>query len=169
MKMFKKLTCLALALMLILSFAACTEDKETKKDEKPAATSTMTTQVPSTPETPSTPDPVPVNDDAQKVAQYVSDNKSEFESQFEESFSQSSGGITCDCVLKSSGTTIIIDCNINDINNLNSEEKAVFADAFSQLGSFSDSMVELFKIDVPEVTDVKINICEEDGDLITSL
>lgn len=171
MKKLKKLTSLLLALMIVLSFAACSKDDDKKDDE--IESKSKTTAVDSKDiDSYSSNDSQTFsssNSDAKKVAEYVRDNKELFESQFESSFSSSSGGIGCDCIIETSGTTIIINCNIDGIDNLTPDERAVFKEAYSQMGSISDSMLDAFQTDVPEVTDVIMNICEEDGDIITSI
>lgn len=134
-KGFKKLSCLLLALMMVISFAACSKDS---------------------------------GDVDPKLAKFIEEQGSDMEEAFESSFGSSSG-MDCECEISGEGTKLILDCKIDGFNDLSSSEKKQVQDIYDSMSSQFKTMFSPLKEEVSTLTEVVINVCEEDGDLIAKI
>lgn len=139
----KRISCLALVVLLVLSFAACTKNNE----------SSNTSFVENDP----------------GLEKLVNEQGDSFEALFEESFSSTSGGLECDCKLSVKGTTLVLDNLVENINDVPEETKEEMQAAYEEA---KDELAEGFKpikTEAPGMSEVIFNVCEEDGDVIASV
>ena len=137
---FKKLSCLILAVVFVFCFAACS-DNNVSTDS--------------------------VNDP--QLEKLIETDGDAFEKNFEDSFSSSSGGLTCDCKLSVDGTKLVVDCLVEDIDDVPEETKAEMQTAYDAAKGELSEAFKPIKDEAPALTEVVMNICEEDGDVIASV
>lgn len=106
--------------------------------------------------------------DEEKVATYVTQNGATLEADFETRF-LSATGITCDCSIIPSGTTVVINCNISGLNDLAENEKTKVKLLASSMKPTAMSVLTEANNNEPAITGMYFNVCEEDGDLITTV
>ena len=138
-KSLPKLLCLLLILAMAVSFAGCGNGENAADD--PAA---------------------------KAVAAYVEEHKSELNSGIAESFAQSSG-MECESKIYADGTKIVIDLNVIGLNDVPADQKELMQEAYDSLSETFDGMVSDMQKEIPEVTGLVINVCEEDGDLLAKV
>ena len=106
--------------------------------------------------------------DEEKVATYVTQNGATLEADFETRF-LSATGISCDCSIIPSGTTVVINCNISGLNDLAEDEKTKVKLLASSMKPTAMSVLTEANNNEPAITGMYFNVCEEDGDLITTV
>ena len=106
--------------------------------------------------------------DEEKVATYVTQNGATLEADFETRF-LSATGISCDCSIMPSGTTVVINCNISGLNDLAENEKTKVKLLASSMKPTAMSVLTEANNNEPAITGMYFNVCEEDGDLITTV
>ena len=135
----KKMFALLLAIVMILSLVACGGEKAPAKD--PAI---------------------------EKIEKYVEDNKSELLDSMEASFATSSG-MTCTSSIKVEGRGFVIQININEMDNIDDETKALLQEIYNGMNSvFAESLKEMQK-ELPELEYYKVLVCEKDGDILATI
>ena len=77
--------------------------------------------------------------------------------------------MTCNSTVEATGTGIYLKVCINEIDNLTADQKEVMQDAFSEGDPSFDAGFEEIQAEIPELTYIKIDICEADGDLLATL
>lgn len=102
------------------------------------------------------------------VADYVNKNGKHIEEKAEALFS-SKTGMTCNCSLKAKGTKLVVQCNIDGFDDLVDSDKTKIKILAGSVKSMLKTEFQAFTEEVPEVTGADIMICEEDGDLITTV
>ncbi len=115
-------------------------------------------------------EPVPETsgNDAQLEA-VVAMYKDDFLDGMKMGFEQSAGGLECDCTMRVEGTTIIIECLIDGINNIPAENKAQMQEIYDGMNDTMKVAFTPFKEEAPNLSDVIVNVCEEDGDILASI
>lgn len=106
--------------------------------------------------------------DEEKVAAYVTQNGATLEADFETRF-LSATGISCECSIIPSGTTVVINCNISGLNDLAENEKTKVKLLASSMKPTAMSVLTDANNTEPAITGMDFNVCEEDGDLITTV
>ena len=169
MKKKSLLALIALIVACMMVFAACGGGSDNEADKNDDGT-TLSTEASTDGANTENDDPAPapaVKTDAEKVADYVAANENELISNFEEGFSAS--GMTCNSTVEATGTGIYLKVCINEIDNLTADQKEVMQDAFSEGDPSFDAGFEEIQAEIPELTYIKIDICEADGDLLATL
>ena len=87
-----------------------------------------------------------------------------FTDAFESSFSQSSGGMNCNCELKVQGTELVVECRIDNVDNVPAETKAQMQQIYDQQADSLKSGFDVIKQEAPNLSKVTMLVCEEDGD-----
>ena len=144
----KKLLSLLVVVMMAFSLVAC------------SAPATIT-------ETPDAGNTATENDP--ELQAFIDAEGEAFVTAFDESFAESSGGLTCSSTIAVSGTTVIITCPIDGINDIPEEVKAEMQAVYDETKDLLKEQFQLIKDEVPTLTNVIMSICEEDGDVLASL
>lgn len=97
------------------------------------------------------------------VVEYVNENKSVLLESMEESFATSSG-MTCTSSIEVIGSGIVISININELEDVPEETREMMQDVYDAMNPVFEQALEELKKEVPEVTALKIRVCEKDGD-----
>jgi hypothetical protein len=97
------------------------------------------------------------------VVEFVNENKSELLESMEESFATSSG-MTCTSDIEVVGSGIVISIKINELEDLPKETKDMMQDVYDAMNPVFKQALDELKKEVPEVTALKIRVCEKDGD-----
>ena len=139
---FKRLSCLILAVVFVLCFAACGDNGSTVDNG-------------------SGNDP--------KLEKFVESEGAEFEKNFEDSFKSSSGGLNCDCKLSVDGTKLTVDCLVEGIDDVPSETKDEMQKAYEATKTELSEAFKPIKDVAPNLNEVILNICESDGDIIATV
>lgn len=105
--------------------------------------------------------------DAKKVADFVNAHRAELLENFESSFT--SGGLTCTSSIRASGTTFIIDVNVNELYDLDAETKAQLQSTFDSMDGVFDQLLPLMQQDLPELTAFTVNVRDRDGNQLASI
>ena len=108
------------------------------------------------------------NSDAKKVADFVDKNRADLLSTMEQSFATSSG-LTCTSSIKAEGCGFIIDININELSDVDSDTKAQLQAAYDAYGSTWDLMLDEMQKELPELDYFVINVNEKDGTNLASI
>lgn len=108
-----------------------------------------------------------VNADAQKVADFVSENRATLLESFESSFTAS--GLSCTSSIRASGTTFVIDVNVNDLSNVDDATKAQLQSTFDSMGGTFDDALELMQKDLPQLTGFSVNVRDRDGNQLATI
>ncbi|MBR5239727.1 MAG: hypothetical protein IKW04_04015 [Clostridia bacterium] len=172
-KTMKSILCVLLAMMMVMGLCACQKADDSKAPETApeAAPETTITEGETAPET-TIPEvetaPVTSGNDAQLEA-VVAKYKGEFLDGMKMGFEQSSGGMECDCTMRVEGTTIIIECLINGMNNIPAENKAQMQEIYDGMTDTMKTAFAPFKEEAPNLSEVIINVCEEDGDILATI
>ncbi len=175
-KTMKSILCVLLAMMMVMGLCACQKADNSKAPETApeAAPETTITEVETEPEIPiildteSEPVPETSGNDAQLEA-VVAMYKDEFLDGMKMGFEQSAGGLECDCTMRVEGTTIIIECLINGINNIPAENKAQMQEIYDGMTDTMKAAFTPFKEEAPNLSEAIINVCEEDGDILATI
>ena len=83
----------------------------------------------------------------------------------EESFATSSG-MTCKSSIEAVGSGIEIKLNINELEDVPQETKDAMQSAYDQMASTFEGLLKDLQKEIPEVTYLKISVCEKDGDVM---
>lgn len=97
------------------------------------------------------------------VVEYVNENKSVLLESMEESFATSSG-MTCTSSIEVIGSGIVISININELEDVPEETREMMQDVYDAMNPVFKQALDELKKEVPEVTALKIRVCEKDGD-----
>lgn len=103
-----------------------------------------------------------------KVASYVNKYGDDFRAGMEETFAGTSG-MTCRSSIKAVGTGIVVDMIINELEDVSQDVKDAMQDAYDSMDSEFEAILETIQEEVPEVTYLKINVCEKDGDVMATM
>ena len=109
-----------------------------------------------------------VKDDPALV-EFVEEEGDVFVESFESSFEASSGGLTCDCSIDVKGTTLIVECLFNGVDDVDDDVKKQMQEIYDESKSVLKASFEPLKDEAPNLSHVYINICEEDGDRLASV
>lgn len=161
---------LALVLSCLMLFAACGSgaDKDEDKVDETTVSTGDTTAAPEVDDTTAAPEvDVPAaKTDAEKVADYVAAHGSEIIDAFESGFTSS--GMTCNSTVEAVDTGIVLKVCINELVDLPEEQKTVMQNTFDQMGPTLDSNFGAIQQEIAELTYIKVDICEKDGDLVAT-
>jgi len=89
-----------------------------------------------------------------------------FIASFKEGFEGSAGGLKCELTLEVSGTELIFDCRIQDIDNVPDDAKAQMQEIYDQSKEGLKAELMALKEEAPNLSKVLLNVCEEDGDIL---
>lgn len=106
--------------------------------------------------------------DNSKIKEYVAENKADLLSSMEQSFA-ASAGLSCDSDIEVKGMGFVISLNIHGLDNVPAEQKTAMKEAYSALSGTFESALEMMQKDLPELEYYQVDVCEEDGDLLTSI
>lgn len=106
--------------------------------------------------------------DNEVVQNYVDRHGDELIPAMEQSFATASG-MTCQSTIEADGNGIVVRININELNDLSSEQKEVFQNTYDAMGGVLDSSLSAMQQEVPEIEYFEIVICEADGDEIATI
>ena len=137
----KKLIALFLVLALTLSLTACSLGGESKPAVDPAE---------------------------QKIAEYVEKNKEALLAGMEASFATSSG-MTCTSSIKAEGRGFVIQLNINELEDVPEEDKALLQSIYDGMGENFKSSLKTMQTEIPEIEYYKVLVCEKDGDVLATI
>lgn len=111
-----------------------------------------------------TPDDSKPKNDPEVVA-YVEEYGDVMLESMESSFATSSG-MTCKSTIEAVGSGIVISININELEDVPQETKDAMQSAYDQMSSTFEGLLQQLQQEVPEVTYLKISVCEKDGDVL---
>ena len=184
MKKKSLIALLALIVACMFVFAACGDKADTNNGgsiaDNTEASTELTTDENGEVFTPNegTPLPLPTDNvteptepsapagktDAEKVADYVAVYGEEFADGFVQGFT--STGLTCTSAIRAEGTGILLTVNVNEYENFTAEQKATMQASYDQATPSLKASLSAVKALIPELSYVKIEMCEKDGDLI---
>lgn len=162
MKKRSLLALIALIVACMLVFAACgggADKEDEKKDDETTVSTEDTTAAPEA-DTPTE------KTDEEKVADYVALKETSIISMFESALSGS--GLTCNSTVKAEGTGIVVTICINELVDIPEEQKTMLQNTFDQNSAALSGNFAPIQAEIPELTYVKFNYCEKDGDLIAT-
>ena len=151
----KKLIAMLLAMVMVLSLAACGGDKKDSGTKLPQETTEPVETTEATEEPTEALSPVEA---------YVEENREALISSMNESFGATSG-MTCTSEVRAEGNGIVIDIRINEMDNLTDEEKAALQQIYDSMGATFGQMLTECRKDLPELEYITMNVCEADGDV----
>ena len=102
-------------------------------------------------------------EDNAKLVEYVEENGRALE----ESFSGS--GLTCNAKVDVDGNGFVFTIKIDGIDGLTSEQKDLMQETYDGMGSVFDASLSMMQSELPELEELTIKVCEEDGDLIATI
>ena len=106
-------------------------------------------------------------EDNAKLVEYVEENGRTLEDSMEESFSGS--GLTCNAKVDVEGNGFVFTIKIDGIDGLTSEQKDLMQETYDGMGSVFDASLSMMQSELPELEELTIKVCEEDGDLIATI
>ena len=142
----KKLICMLMAVIMMASFVACSSEGATK----PVSESESG------------------KNDA-KLEAFIENEGQAFIDAFTKSFTQTSDGMKCDTTIEVEGSTLVIDCAVEGMNNISDDVKAQLQDLYDQTGDIIKESFQPIKDAVPSLEAVIFNMREEDGDLLAGV
>lgn len=102
------------------------------------------------------------------IVAYMNKNGDAMISSMEQGFSQSSG-MTCKANYEVIGNGIVINLNINELDNVDSETKAQMQTMCDALGGSLKLLLPSMQAEIPELEYFTMNICEVDGEVVASI
>ncbi len=154
---------IALIVACVMVFAACGGGADKDEDKKDDETTVSTEDTTAAPEV----DVPTEKTDAEKVADYVAANGNEIISAFESGFTSS--GMTCTSTVEAVDTGIVLTICLNDLVDLTDDQKSAMQSTFDQLASSLGSGFGDVQNEIPELTYIKFDFCEKDGDLVATV
>ena len=137
----KRIIAVALAILLVLSLAAC--GSTSGSAATPAAKNA-------------------------KIATFVESNKQELLETMESSFAESAG-MTCTSDIKVEGMGFVISININELDNIDDAAKEMLQQTYDAMSGTFDAALETMQQDLPELEYFEVQVCEQDGDLLATI
>ena len=74
--------------------------------------------------------------------------------------------MTCKSTIEAVGSGIVISININELEDVPQETKDAMQSAYDQMNSTFEGLLQQLQQEAPEVTYLKISVCEKDGDVL---
>ena len=103
-----------------------------------------------------------------KVLTFIENNKSDLESKFREEFFAKTGR-ECVCTVSASDTRVVFTCNLTGFNDLADADKSKLKILAASMRNTANYALSIITEAEPEVTGADFNVCEEDGDPITTI
>ena len=103
-----------------------------------------------------------------KVLTFIENNKSDLESKFREEFFAKTGK-ECVCTISANDTRVVFNCNLTGFNDLADADKSKLKILAASMRNTANYALSIITEAEPEVTGADFNVCEEDGDLITTI
>lgn len=171
MKKRSLIALIALIVACVMVFAACgggADKEDEKKDDETTVSTEDTTAAPEVDDTTAAPEvETPAEKtDAEKVADYVALKGTTIISMFESGFTSS--GMSCTSTIEAVDTGIVLKICINDLVDIPEEQKAMLQSTFDQSAAALSGNFAPIQAEIPELTYVKFDFCEKDGDLIAT-
>ena len=114
-------------------------------------------------------DKAPAKDPAQeKIEKFVEENKKELLESMEASFATSSG-MTCTSSIKVEGKGFVIQININEMEDIDADTKALLQEIYDGMGDVFKGSLEQMQTELPELEYFKVLVCEKDGDVLATI
>ena len=156
-QMSKRIISMLVIAILAIGLVACTGADEVTETPAPApeATGEVATQ--------------PASNNDPDLEAFIKTQGDEFLSAFDKSFGESSGGMQCKSTLKVDGTKLVLDCSIQGINNVADAGKAQMQKVYEDNKEALKAGFAPLKSEVPTVSGIIINVCEEDGDILATI
>ena len=184
----KKLFAIMLAVLMVLTFAACGDDDNnatgnnlfggagevvdtpTTDVETPVVSDSTITEEPYNSAIATTPDTYlsSTTTNSSAIQDYIDANKYTILSSMEQSFANSSG-MTCSSSIEVIGNGFVIRLNINELNNIDSNTKAQMQTAYDSMSGTFSGMLDDLQTEVPELEYFTIHVCEADGDILATI
>lgn len=139
----KRLVLLALAIVMALSFAACSKDEG--KGGAAVAPAGKT-----------------------EVEKYVDQYGDVLVDAFESGF-EGSGEMTCDSEIEGKGNDIVMVTRVNELDGLSSEEKQMMQEVFDSMNAELKAGFDGVEKELPSLENFIIDFCESDGDVIANI
>ena len=105
--------------------------------------------------------------DETKVAEYVKNYGEILTSRMETELSAKN--VTSTCTVSASGTKLVFTCHLTDYNDVSESDKSRIKIAAISLKPMANTELAKITETEPAVTGADLNICETDGDLITTV
>lgn len=102
------------------------------------------------------------------IVSYVENNRDEMIAGFEEGFVTTSN-MTCKTEIEVVGNGIVISININELNDLSSEQKAAMQAGYDMMDQQFGVLLLEMKQEIPGLEYFTFNFCEADGDLMATV
>ena len=171
MKKRSLLALIALIVACMMVFAACgggADKEDEKKDDETTVSTEDTTAAPEVDDTTAAPEvETPAEKtDAEKVADYVALKGTTIISMFESGFTSS--GMSCTSTIEAVDTGIVLKICINDLVDIPEEQKTMLQNTFDQSAAALSGNFAPIQAEIPELTYVKFDFCEKDGDLLAT-
>lgn len=104
----------------------------------------------------------------QKIAAYVELYREEIIDGFNQGFGATSD-ITCTVTVEAERRGIVINCSIAEFVDLPDDVKNTLQSTYDGMESIFDSSLEMLRTELPEIEYLKMNICENDGDVVATI
>jgi len=157
-KILSSILCLMLAIGLIFNFAACSDDKSDKTGKTGISGTSGNGGITTS-----------GNAQDADLVKFIDEQGDELLSGFESSFEQSSGGLDCECSWEIDGTALTLNCLINGVDDVPEANKQEMQDIYDSQNDTFHSLFAPIKDEVPNLSNVTIKVCEEDGDLLADI
>lgn len=141
----KKVLSLILVLVVLCSFAACSNPETNGPSEDPNAAKYA------------------------KVADYVEKNRQDLLDSFVSNFTSSGAGLTCTADITASKDGFVITVKIEQFDDLADDVKAQLQAAYDAQDSFFEASLETMKEELPELGYYTIRVCDKDGELLATI
>ena len=102
------------------------------------------------------------------IQKYVDRYGDEIVVSMEQAFATASG-MTCKSSIEADGNGIVVRININEMNDLSSEQKEIYQNTYDAMEGVLDSSLRAMQQEIPEIEYFEIVICEADGDEIATI
>lgn len=141
----KKVLSLILVLVVLCSFAACSNPEAGGPSEDTNAAKYA------------------------KVAAYVEENRQALLTSFESSFTNSANGLTCSTRITASKDGFVIDVSIDQLENVSDDIKSQMQSAYDALDPTFESALEAMQKDLPELGYFTVYVRDKNGDLLATV